>query len=72
MKSNIPEVLQISVKLLIFQELTLDEVVAQAKLRHGQYLGFVRWGVARRAHQVIPLLSTGDALTAHHNRGHSS
>lgn len=57
------EVLQVSVEVLILQQLTSDEVVAQAELRHGQYLSFVRRGVAGRAHQVIPVLSTGDGLT---------
>lgn len=64
-KSKIPEFLPISVKVLILQQLTPDKVVTQAELRHGQYMGFVRWGVAGGAHQVIPVLSTGGALTEH-------
>lgn len=62
MTSKIPEVLQISVKVFILQQLTPDEVVPKPKLRHGQDLSFVRWGVAGGAHQVIPLLFAGYAL----------
>lgn len=72
MRSKIPEVLQVSVKVLILQQLTPDKVVSQAELRHGQYLSFVRRGVAGGAHQVIPVLSTGDALTEHQEIRHSS
>lgn len=67
--SNIPEVFQVSVNVLILQQLTPDEVVTQAKLRHGQYMSFVGQGVARGPHQVIPALSTGKTLTKHHKRG---
>lgn len=58
-----PEVLQVSVLFFILQQLTPDEIVTQAKLRHGQYLGFVSEGVARRSHQLIPVLTTGKSLT---------
>lgn len=71
-ESKIPEVLQVSVEVLILQQLTSDEVVPQAELRHGQYLSFVRRGVAGRAHQVIPVLSTGDGLTEHQEKRNNS
>lgn len=71
-KNEIPEVLRVSVTGLILQQLTLDEVVAQAELRHGQYLSFVRCGVAGGAYHVIPVLSTGDALTEHQERRRNS
>lgn len=60
---KIPEVFQVSVKFFILQQLTPDKVVAKAELRHGKYLSFIRRGVAGGAHQVIPILSTGYALT---------
>jgi len=60
---KIPEVLCVSVIDLILQQLTLDEVVSQAKLRHGQYLSFVGGGVAGGAHQVIAILATGYSRT---------
>lgn len=62
----IPEILQIGVRVLTFQQLTPDEIVAQAELRHGQNLSFVGGGVAGGAHQIIPLLSTRNALAAPH------
>lgn len=70
--SKIPEILQISVQVLILQQLALNKVVAQAELWHGQYLSFVRRGVTGGAHQVIPVLSTGDALTEHQEIRNSS
>lgn len=56
---QIPEILQVSVFFFILQQLTPDEIVTEAKPRHGQYLGLVSGGVARRSHQLIPFLSTG-------------
>lgn len=53
---------------LVLQQLTSDEVVTQAKLRHGQNMGFVRRGVTGGAHQVIPFLSAGDSLTGQEQR----
>lgn len=70
--SYIPEVLQVSVEVLILQQLTPDEVVAQVELRHGQYLSFVGRGVAGGVYQVIPVLSTGDDLAARERRGNNS
>ena len=58
--SNIPEVLQVCVKVFILQQLTSDEVVTQVELRHGQYLSFVWRDVAGGVNQVIP----GDGLAA--------
>lgn len=62
---NTPELLSVNVDVLILQQLTLDKVVSQAELRHGQYLSFVGWGVAGGAHHVIPVFTTGAALAAH-------
>lgn len=65
-QKNLPEVLQVRVDVFILQQLTLDEVVPQAELWHGQYLSFVRRGVPGGTDQVIPVLAAREALTAHH------
>lgn len=70
MKTDVvPEVLQVGVKVLILQQLTPDQIVAKAKLWHGQYLSFVRRGVAGGAHEIVPLLSTGYVLTEEKEEG---
>lgn len=61
---HLPKVLQVRVLVFVLQQLTLDEVVTQVELRHGQYLSFVGRGVAGRVHQVIPELPAEAAVAA--------
>lgn len=65
---HLPKVLQVRVLVFVLQQLTLDEVITQVELRHGQYLSFVGRGVAGRVHQVIPELPAEAAVAAGEQR----